>query len=273
MYPVIKKKSKGSLVKLWQAFLNQYGFNLGEPDGDFGKNTDSATRKFQSDHSLDADGVVGDNTWNAAITEGFTMPGTIIQSSDTGSSSGTGSSSDGKFGISGVQLKVIMTGIKNSDIETFFEPLKKVLEKYEINTPLRIAHFLAQVGHESGSFRYKQEIASGAAYEGRRDLGNTQRGDGKKFKGHGLIQITGRANHTAYAKFVGDLDLIEHPERIGIEPEHSAGAAGWFWMTKNLNAYADNDDILTITKRINGGTNGLQDRKDYLARAKRALGI
>lgn len=267
MYPEIKKKSKGSWVKIWQAFLNQHGFELGEPDGDFGKNTESATKKFQSDQNLEADGIVGDNSWNAAIEEGLIMPEASI------SSAGTSSSSAGTIGLTTAQLKEIMTGIKNSDVEIFLEPLKKVLEKYEINTPLRIAHFLAQVGHESGSFRYKQELASGAAYEGRRDLGNTKSGDGKKFKGHGLIQITGRANHTSYANYVGDPDLIDHPERIGAEPQHSAGAAGWFWKTKNLNAYADNDDVLTITKRINGGTNGLADRKQYLARAKRALGI
>jgi putative chitinase len=176
-------------------------------------------------------------------------------------------------GISFDQLKSIMKGAKDSDVETFLEPIKRVMEKYEINTPLRMVHFLAQLAHESGSLRYKEEIASGAAYEGRRDLGNTQSGDGRKFKGHGLIQITGRANHTEYAEFVGDPDLIVHPERMGAEPDHSVGAAGWFWMKKKLNAYADNDDVLTITKRINGGTNGLQDRKNYLAIGKRVLGI
>ncbi|MDQ3021301.1 MAG: peptidoglycan-binding protein [Bacteroidota bacterium] len=267
MYPEIKKKSKGQNVKLWQAFLNEHGFNLGEPDGDFGKNTETATKKYQSDHNLEADGCVGENTWKAAIAEGLQMASSGPEIPEANAAAPTGS------GLTFAQLKKIMIGAKTSDIETFIEPIKTVMEKYEINTPLRIAHFLAQLGHESGSMRYKQEIASGAAYEGRRDLGNTQTGDGRKFKGHGLIQITGRANHTAYAKYVGDLDLIDNPERLGSEPAHSAGAAAWFWMTKNLNSYADNDDVLTITKRINGGTNGLQDRKDYLVRAKRALGM
>lgn len=171
------------------------------------------------------------------------------------------------------QLKSIMRGCKSADIELFIDPINQVMEKYEINTPLRIAHFLAQVGHESGSLKYKQEIASGKAYEGRKDLGNTQAGDGRKFKGHGLIQLTGRANHQKYADYVGDQDLMNHPERIGKEPIHSVGAAGWFWMMRDLNGLADQDDIVRITKRVNGGLNGLTDRKDYLRRAKAVLNI
>ncbi len=253
MFPEIKKNSKGFYVKLWQVFLTNQGYELGTPDGDFGKNTDAATKKFQSESDLNASGIVDKDTFDAAAARGFKVP-------------------ESK-GISFDQLRGIMKGAKATDIENFLEPLKRVMEKYEINTPLRMVHFLAQIAHESGSLRFKQEIASGAAYEGRKDLGNTRPGDGKKFKGHGLIQITGRANHTAYAEYVGDPDLIEHPERIGTEPDHSAGAAGWFWMKKNLNAYADKDDILTITKRINGGTNGLQDRKNYLAAGKKVFGI
>lgn len=253
MNPEIKRKSVGFFVKMWQTFLKEKGYDVGEPDGAFGKQTDAATKKFQEDNNLDADGIVGRNTWDKAAGLGLVIPETK--------------------GLTFEQLKSIMTGAKSSDIDTFLEPIKKVMDKYEINTPLRIAHFLAQLAHESGSLKYKQEIASGAAYEGRRDLGNTKPGDGKKFKGHGLIQITGRANHTAYANFVGDPDLIEHPERLGNEPEHSAGAAGWFWFTKKLNSFADNDDVMTITKRINGGLNGLNDRKNYLRIAKKILGI
>lgn len=174
-------------------------------------------------------------------------------------------------GITHDQLMYIMKGSKLSYIDNFIEPINNAMEQYEINTPLRIAHFLAQLGHESGSLRYKEEIASGAAYEGRADLGNTHPGDGRKFKGHGLIQLTGRTNHTDYAKYVGDMDLVENPWRIALEPEHSAGAAGWFWMTRKLNTLADQDDIMKITKRINGGYNGLEDRKTYLVRAKSAL--
>jgi putative chitinase len=269
MYPVIKKQSKGMFVKLWQTFLNAHGYDVGEADGDFGKKTDTETKKYQSDHDLESDGIVGKNSWTSAAAEGLEMPetkGPEVPETKRSEVSET-------KGLTFDQLKSIMAGAKSSDIDTFLEPIKKVMEKYEINTPLRIAHFLAQVGHESGSLRYKQEIASGAAYEGRRDLGNTQPGDGKKFKGHGLIQITGRANHTAYADYVGDPDLIDHPERMGTEPENSAGAAGWYWMTRKLNSYADKDDVVTITRRINGGLNGLEDRKGYLARAKRALGI
>lgn len=142
--------------------------------------------------------------------------------------------------------------------------------KYEINTPLRKAHFLAQVIHESGAFRYKEEIASGAAYEGRKDLGNHLPGDGVKFKGRGLIQLTGRTNYDAYGKHVGE-KLTTFPELVATK--YCVDVAGWFWKLKGLNAFADKDDIQTITKRINGGLNGYNDRLGYLIKAKHAFGI
>ncbi|NCC41627.1 MAG: hypothetical protein EOM21_19850, partial [Gammaproteobacteria bacterium] len=102
------------------------------------------------------------------------------------------------------------------------------LGKYAISTPLRIAHFLGQTGHESGKGKYTEELASGRAYEGRRDLGNTQRGDGVKFKGRGLIQVTGRYNVTRYARYLGRLDLIADPEPLAL-PEYACDSAGWYW--------------------------------------------
>jgi len=254
---LIKIGSKGKLVKAWQEFLNSQGFESGEPDGDFGNRTYRATIEFQKKNNLKADGIAGKNTFEKAVSLGFKYPEEIMTEA-------------GK-GITRDQLAYIMKGAKSSDIDNFVEPINNVMEKYKINTLLRIAHFLAQVGHESGSLRYKEEIASGAAYEGRADLGNTHPGDGRKFKGHGLIQLTGRTNHTDYAKYVGDMDLVENPRRIALEPDHSAGAAGWFWMTRKLNPLADQDDIMKITKRINGGYNGLEDRKAFLARAKKVL--
>ncbi|KQO06924.1 glycoside hydrolase family 19 protein [Sphingomonas sp. Leaf242] len=135
-----------------------------------------------------------------------------------------------------------------------------------LDTGLRLAHFMGQCAHESGGFRYMEEIASGAAYEGRKDLGNTQRGDGKRFKGRGPIQLTGRANYTAYGKALG-LDFISDPTMVA-KPEIGIMVAARYWMVRGLNAYADADDIRSITKRINGGFNGLDDRVALTNKAK-----
>lgn len=150
--------------------------------------------------------------------------------------------------------------------------LQKTLEQYQIDTPLRIAHFLAQCAHESDGFCTTEEYASGRAYEGRADLGNTQEGDGVRYKGRGLFQLTGRANYKAYGPKVGIPDLVDHPERAA-EPAVSLLIACEYWKERRggLNQFADRDDIITITKAINGGTNGLDDRRRYLAKAKQAL--
>lgn len=153
-----------------------------------------------------------------------------------------------------------------TDLEEYFDAY---LPEYEVNSYLRVCHFLAQCAHESDSFKTLQEYASGAAYEGRKDLGNTQPGDGKRYKGRGIIQLTGRANYREYGKALG-IDLEGNPE-LAMDPETSVRTALEYWKRKGLNAYADKDDIVTITKRINGGTNGLEDRKNYLARAKKVL--
>ena len=93
-----------------------------------------------------------------------------------------------------------------------------------------------------------QEIASGAAYEGRRDLGNTQPGDGRKFKGRGPIQLTGRLNYTSFAEYMGDMDIVEHPERLETDFDLCWASTGWFWTVyKKLNRYADQDDVKAVT--------------------------
>ena len=135
-----------------------------------------------------------------------------------------------------------------------------------MDSPLRLAHFLAQLLHERGSIRYKEEIASGQAYEGRADLGNTQPGDGKRYKGRGPIQITGRANYRRYGARIG-IDIERHPE-IAAFPSIGLHLALEYWKVNGLNTLADADNVLGITKLINGGTNGLADRKDHLAKVK-----
>lgn len=140
-----------------------------------------------------------------------------------------------------------------------------------IRTNIAKAAFLAQLAHESGGFKYMKELASGAAYEGRRDLGNTQSGDGVRFKGRGFIQVTGRANYTKAAADLG-LDLVNHPE-LAEEPENAARISAWYWKMRKITTPADAGDFVKVTRLINGGTNGLADREKRYAQAKQALGV
>ena len=153
----------------------------------------------------------------------------------------------------------------------YLEPLNAAMDEFAIDTPDRQAAFLAQIAHESGSLRYVEELASGDAYELRADLGNCRLGDGRKFKGRGLLQITGRANYeTCSIALFGDRRLLETPELLE-EPDNAARSAGWFWQSRGLNTLADQGAFRTITRRINGGTNGMDDRLAYWSRAKGVL--
>lgn len=159
-----------------------------------------------------------------------------------------------------------------SRLDLYARPLLDAMRQADINTPLRAAHFLAQIGHESGDLLWTEELASGEAYEGRADLGNTQPGDGRRFKGRGFIQLTGRANYAAYGAAIGR-DLLTDPGAVSREPALCVGVATWFWTRHGLNALADTDDCEGITRRINGGHVGLADRRARLETAKGALAI
>lgn len=155
----------------------------------------------------------------------------------------------------------------------FVSALNTAMQHYQIVGAKRAAAFLAQIGHESGQLRYVREIwgptASQRGYEGREDLGNTVPGDGRKYCGRGLIQITGRANYARCGEALG-LDLISHPELLEL-PQHAAMSAAWFWKQKGLNDLADRDQFNTITRRINGGLNGLADRLALWEKARKVL--
>jgi putative chitinase len=179
-----------------------------------------------------------------------------------------------KDGLTETILRGIMPSATVNKIRLYHQHLLNVMATRQITTLLRQAHFLAQLGHESGGFVYSEEIASGAAYEGRADLGNTEEGDGKRFKGRGLIQLTGRANYTKYGKSIDkDLTTGDNPKLVATDPKLAVDAAGWFWSVKELNSLADADNVTAITKKVNGGLNGFADRKAYLARAKFFLGL
>ena len=182
-------------------------------------------------------------------------------------------------------LKQIYPQQNTGRLALFVEPLAAVFDEFEINTPARQMAFLAQVGHESNAFIWMEELASGAAYDHRADLGNTRpeaidiatrhgSTPGRYFKGHGPIQITGYDNHVKAREALG-IDCVEHPKLL-TEPIHGLRAAGHFWKTHGLNELADSGDFRAITKRINGAaTDGPPshhlERLQYLGRAERAF--
>ena len=149
------------------------------------------------------------------------------------------------------------------------EVLAATLDSYSINTRLRIAHFIGQTCHESAGFRTTEEFASGADYEGRADLGNDRPGDGVRYKGRGLLQLTGRANYRSIGKILG-IDLENDPE-LAAEPVLSLKIACEFWKRKSINDPCDADNLVEVTRRINGGKNGIEDRRTLTARAKAAV--
>jgi len=156
-----------------------------------------------------------------------------------------------------------------SRVELFCDALNDAMDVFNINTPQRQAAFIAQIAHESGELRYVRELASGAAYEGRVDLGNVEPGDGQKFRGRGLIQITGRANYEKCGAALG-LDLLENPELLE-SPQNACRSAAWFWLVRGCNELADADNFRKITLRINGGLNGYEGRLSYWETAKAVL--
>ena len=181
--------------------------------------------------------------------------------------------------ITAQTLTDIMPNLKPDRRDVFLPWLHASMEEFEINTPLRQAAFLAQLAHESGEFRYMEELWGPTAAQKRyeppsslaRRLGNTEPGDGFRYKGRGPIQVTGRDNYRRYGGLLG-LDLEAEPEQAAT-PEVGFRIAGLYWQKNGLNELADKEWFKTITKRINGGTNGLEDRRRYYERARTVLGI
>lgn len=201
------------------------------------------------------------------------------------------------------RLREIMPEALAEDINKYLAPLNNLLPAFEINTPLRAAHFIAQLAHESGCFhnvrenlnysaeglrqvfrKYfpsvelageyarKPEKIANRVYANRMGNRDEASGDGWKFRGRGLIQLTGRDNYRRCGDAIG-INLEEIPDLVADNPKVAVQAAGWFWESNNLNQYADLDNIEDITREINGGLNGLKERKDFLEKAKRVLGL
>jgi len=184
-------------------------------------------------------------------------------------------------GVTAGTVQAIMPHLSAGHLAEYLPWLNGAMVEFAIDTPLRIAAFLAQLAHESGELTYMQEIASGAAYEGRADLGNFYAGDGVRYKGRGPIQLTGRANYRACGAALG-LDLEGDPAQAAT-PQVGFRVAGWYWTTHpatdrwgqpiaGCNALADAQDFTAITRAINGGLNGLASREAYYAKAREVLG-
>ena len=171
------------------------------------------------------------------------------------------------------QQLAICTGARIDRAREWLPSIEAAMAEYGITTPARQAAFLAQIGHESGGLHWLVEIwgptEAQRRYEGRRDLGNTQPGDGYRFRGRGLLQTTGRDNYKRTGQALG-VDLITAPELLATPP-HAARSAGWYWQSNRLNELADAGGFRLITRRINGGYNGYPERLALYEAAKGVL--
>jgi putative chitinase len=266
---ILKIGSKGEDVKKLQQKLG-----LGA-DGVFGPGTEKAVKKWQIDHNLGDDGIVGEGTWNKMFGEQTLITEPSIPQIPIAS-------------VGGLKLEKLKGHIPDDVIAQIPDTAKR----FEINTPLRLAHFLAQCGHESGGFKATQEnlnySASGLkgifskyfkeaglaesyqrnpqkiasrVYGGRMGNGPESTGEGYKFRGRGYIQLTGKDNYTAFGKAINE-DMTANPDKVATH--YALLSAAWFFSKNGLHKMADGgatDAVVTqITKRVNGGTIGLPDR-------------
>ena len=247
-----------------------------DPIGKFGPKTEAAVKAWQSANGITADGIVGDGTWGKMFAESVVSAPTLITEPAPVKS------------VGGLKLE----GLKGHIPDAVIAQIPDTAAKFEINTPLRLAHFLAQCGHESGGFRLTKEnlnysakglngtfkkyfptLESAAPYErkpekiankvygGRMGNGPESSGDGAKFCGRGYIQLTGKDNYTAFGKSINE-DMSANPDKVA--SSYALLSAAWFFSKNGLHKMADegaSDLVVTkITKRVNGGTIGLPDR-------------
>lgn len=229
---LLKVGSTGADVKKLQEKLNI------KSDGSFGPGTEKAVKEWQSSNGLTSDGIVGDGTWSKMF-DSKPQPEVIVSSE-------------------GLSLEKLKGHVPSNVLSQIPETAKK----FGITNNLRLAHFLSQCAHESGNFKWVVEFASGKAYEGRKDLGNTETGDGVRFKGRGYIQLTGRSNYSKFSKFCGE-DCVSNPDLVS--NKYPMMSAAYFFNSIKLWETCDkgsSDEVVKlVTKRVNGGYNGLEDRQ------------
>ena len=268
---LLKKGDNNESVKLMQEKLG-----ISPAVTNFGPKTEEAVKAFQTKHGLTPDGIVGDKTWGMIMGESVEVTPPVISSPASTPS------------VSGLNVDKLKGHVPQSVIDS----IPEVATKFGINTPLRVAHFLAQCGHESGGFRLTKENLNYSAkglmgifkkyfpteslakayerqpakiankvYSNRMGNGTEASGDGAKFCGRGYIQLTGKENYTAFGKSIG-VDVCANPELVA--SQYALASAAWFFSKNGLHKIADegaSDVVVTkITKRVNGGTIGLPDR-------------
>jgi putative chitinase len=234
---ILKEGMKGVEVAEWQSFLKSEGFSV-KVDGDFGKITTAATREFQKEHKLKADGIIGPGTLKVAEKLGFKF----------------GKATKGE-GITAEILKKLFSTTKADLRNRFVAPFNLFLPRYDITSKQRVAAFLATGGIETDYLRTTIEYASGKAYEGRKDLGNTQPGDGMRFKGHGFFQTTGRYNFRRVTQMTFErlgIDFEKEPHRLA-EIDIAVESACIFWKDNDLSKWADKDDFFGVSGKVNRG--------------------
>jgi len=232
-----------TLAKEIQAGLNKLGFNCGAVDGIVGTNTKLEWAKWKTTEYLGDLDFIGDGSLKLLREKVASFqPRQLV----------TKGQAEAVYGRPITDTQLI--------------DLNACLNRFGINTNARIRHFLAQTAHESGGLRWLQELASGAAYEWRKDLGNIHAGDGPRFKGAGVIQLTGRANYQALANYLNDPRVMDgHRYVASVYPFTSAG---FWWHNGNMNALIDSGaSVEKVTRRVNGGINGLSDRQKYYNKA------
>ena len=267
---LLKLGSQGEDVKKLQIKLGV------DPIGNFGPKTEAAVKAWQTANGLTADGIVGDGTWGKLFSEGTISQPTIITEPAPVTS------------VGGLKLEKLKGHIPDAVIKQ----IPDTAAKFQINTPLRLAHFLAQCGHESGGFRLTKENLNYSAkgltgtfkkyfpteaaakpyerqpikiankvYGNRMGNGPESSGEGAKFCGRGYIQLTGKENYTAFGKSINE-DILSNPDKVA--SDYALLSAAWFFSKNGLHKMADegaSDIVVTkITKRVNGGTIGLADR-------------
>jgi putative chitinase len=231
------------LAKEIQAGLNKLGFFCGDVDGIPGKNTQLEWAKWKSANYQGEPDYIGDASLKLFREK-----------------------------VASFQPRQLVTKGQAEAVygrpitDTQLSDLNACLNRFGINTNARIRHFLSQTAHESGGLKWMEELANGVAYEGRRDLGNVHAGDGPRFKGAGVIQLTGRVNYQALADYLKDPRVMDgHRYVASVYPFTSAG---YFWHNNKMNALIDSGaSVEKVTRRVNGGINGLSDRQQYYNKA------
>ena len=265
---LLKVGSKGDDVKKLQEKLGLTA------DGSFGPNTEKKVKEWQSANGLTADGIVGDGTWTKMF-ETTTTSAPAAPATPTVASAG----------------KIDLTKLKGHVPDAVINQIPSIVEKFNCNTPLRLSHFLAQCGHESGGFKAvsenlnysakgllgtfgkyfnattaaqyerKPEMIASKVYGGRMGNGDEASKEGFKFRGRGYIQLTGKSNYTSFTKFIGE-DCVANPDLVATK--YPLASAAFFFDSNKLWSICDKGasdaDVTAVTKRVNGGTIGLADR-------------